>query len=322
VSKPTISFIMKNYDYLAPFAAGDVVAEDIELKLDRFTSMLQVVDDPAVDGGELSFSAHLIRLANGDRSFVGIPFFATRLFRHRCFFVRRDSGLKSFKELAGKRIGTNAWPDSGNTWSRSLLRAEGVQIDQIQWWVGAVDDPTYDAFHGRAQYDLPYVHAAEPGRVLVDMLLEGELDALMCPVPPKGFRDVLSPIVRLIQDYPRAEAEYYRKTGICPTQHILGLRRAVFERAPWVARSIYQTLEKSKAQWQAGRRRLTDTTPWLLAEIEKATEMMGEDWSPNGVEANFKAISCLCEEELAQGLIAEPLDPNTVFAEFQEVMKG
>jgi 4,5-dihydroxyphthalate decarboxylase len=85
--------------------------------------------------------------------------------------------------------------------------------------------------------------------------------------------------------------------------------------------SIFQVLERSKTQWQAGRRRLTDTSPWLLAEIEKATALIGEDWSPNGVEANWTAIKTLCEEEYAQGLIPQPLDPTTVFAEFQEAMK-
>ena len=44
----------------------------------------------------------------------------------------------------------------------------------------------------------------------MDMLLSGDLDAVMCPVPPKGFYAADSKMVRLIPDYRRAEQEYYR----------------------------------------------------------------------------------------------------------------
>src|SRR5262249_50230145 len=144
----------------------------------------RTLNDPAVEAGELSFSRHIHRMATGDGSFVGIPFFAYRAFRHRCFFVRRDDGLRDFADLAGKRVGTNEWPPSGNTWSRAILRDAGVKIEGIRWWVGSVDGHASNRPQGALP---PYVQAAPPDRSLRDMLLDGELDALMCPVPPRGF---------------------------------------------------------------------------------------------------------------------------------------
>src|SRR5215208_585792 len=105
MSKLTVTLVIKDYDYLAPLACGDVVAEDLDLRLDRDTpgALDRTLSDHAIQVGELSFARHLTRLSHDDHTFVGIPIFPTRAFRQRCFFVRRDSGLSSLKDLAGKR---------------------------------------------------------------------------------------------------------------------------------------------------------------------------------------------------------------------------
>jgi 4,5-dihydroxyphthalate decarboxylase len=150
------------------------------------------------------------------------------------------------------------------------------------------------------------------------MLIDGELDALMIALPPQGFYEPDSPIVRVIPDYRVAERAYYERTGLYPAHHIVGIRREIFERHPWVAQSLFDAFERSKSIWQ-GRRRLAETTPWLLAEIEAATALMGTlDWQPNGVEPNRAMTAALCDELYAQGLIDQPLDPETVFAEFEQ----
>jgi 4,5-dihydroxyphthalate decarboxylase len=321
VSKLAINVVTKNYDHLAPLACGDVVAEGIDLSLDRKTSMIQFLLDPTFHAGEMSFSQYLIRLSQGERDFVGMPVFPTRAFRHRCFFVLRDSGLEEFKDLEGKRVGTNAWPDTGNTWSRAALREQGVQIDQIDWWVGPIDDPSYDSFGHRPKLTLPSnVQPTAPGQTIRDMLLDGELDALMCPIPPKGFYDPDSPIARLFPDYRQVEQAYARRVNYFPAHHIIAMRREVFERDPWVARGLYQAFDRSRVQWQEERRRLAETSPWLLADLEDTTELLGHDWQPYGVQRNRRMIQALCDEELAQGLIDQPLDPSRVFAEFEQVM--
>ena len=97
------------------------------------------------------------------------------------------------------------------------------------------------------------------------------------------------------------------------------MRRELFEREPWIARSIYDALDESKRVWQASRRRLAETTPWLLTELEEATALIGEDWWPNGVAANRHVIRAMCEEQAAQGLVEKQVDPESVFAEYTEV---
>jgi len=322
MSKRTINLVARGYDLLMPLACGDVDVEGVELNLDRKTDMKAFMADPFFDAGEMSFSQYLIRTAQDEREFVGLPVFLMRGFRHRCFFVLRDSGLNSFQSLVGKRVGTNGWPDTGNTWSRAALREQGVGLDQIDWWVGPVDDPAYDSFGQRPALTLPpNVQPLAAGQTLQDMLLAGDLEAMMCPWPPRRSHEPNSPIVRLFPNFREVEQAYARRVGFYPGFHILAVRRGVLERDPWVAHSLYQAFEQARKKAQADRRWLADTSPWLLADFEEAAALFGSDWQPNGVEANLTMIQALCDEEYAQGLISKPLDSTTVFAEFEKLME-
>lgn len=337
MSKLTINLVARSYDLLMPLACGDVeiegadadieaVAADIqavELNLDRQTDMKEFLVDQSFHAGEMSFSQYLIRMALGDREFVGLPIFLMRGFRHRCFYVLSGSGLTSFGHLAGKRVGTNGWVDTGNTWSRAALREQGVNIGQIEWWVGPVDDPAYDSFGKRPAVKLPAnVRPVAAGRTLQEMLLGKELDALMCPWPPKRFSEPASPIVRLYHNYQEVEQDYAQCIGFYPGFHILAIRRPVLERHPWLARTLFEAFERSRLQAGANRRWLADTSPWYLADLEVTEQVLGADWQAHGIEPNQRMIQALCEEEYAQGLIPEPLDHKAVFQEFAEMMGG
>ena len=134
--KLSIKLVTKDYDFFAPLACGDVSADGINLIYERDTpnALDRTLADASIDAGELSLSRQLARLASGDLSFVGIPVFPQRVFRHRCFFVRRGSGLTSFEQLAAKRIGCNEWPASGNTWSRAICATTASKSKASRGW--------------------------------------------------------------------------------------------------------------------------------------------------------------------------------------------
>ena len=311
---------IKDYDHIAPLRAGDVRPEGIDLTFDFGPDVLnRVVNLPEVPVGELSFGRYLIRLAGGDRSIVGLPIFTTCLFRQRVFYVRQESPLTTLAELTGKRIGTNEWPATGNTWARAALREQGVKIETIRWSVGTVDGPS----PGSVKDPLPaHVRPAPAGRSLREMLLDGELDALMIAYPPAGFYDADSPIRRLIPDWVGAEKAYLARVGFIPAHHVMGVKRTLFEQHPWVVKSLYDAFDRSKRLWQENRLKLTDTTPWALQDIEEARRLVGEDWQPYGVEPNRRVIAALCEEQYAQGLVQQPFDPAAAFADFEQVVPG
>jgi 4,5-dihydroxyphthalate decarboxylase len=312
-----VTLATRDYDFVAPLALGDVRAEGVDLRLLRsFDALRRFADDPEIEGGEASFSQYLRRVAAGDRSLVGLPVFIMREFRHRCFFVRRDSDLAEFTDLAGTRIGTDAWGASGNTWSRALLRAAGVALDGIRWFVGPVNP-------GDAPADTrslpPGVAATPHGRPLGEMLLTGDLDALMCPWPPRGFDDPRTAIRRLYRDYRSVEREYYRRTGIYPAHHVIVLRRGFFDRHPGAAVPIFQAFARAREQSERNHRVLHETSPWLLADLEEQTALMGADFRPYGYRDNRAMVAAFCEEQFAQGLIPKPVSPDVLFADFESL---
>jgi 4,5-dihydroxyphthalate decarboxylase len=261
-------------------------------------------------------------MAENNFDFVGIPVFVCRSFRHRCFFVRKGSDIQSFKDLEGKRVGTDSWPASGNIWSRAALREQGVALDKIQWWEGSIDE-SYAPIEKPSEIS-PFSPNQElktlSERKLETMLIEGELDAVMCPMPPEKFYDDNSQIVRLLADFKSEEQAYYRRTGVNPGHHIIGLRRSVFEQDPSIATRLYTALNQSMAIWMERRLYLAETSAWLQADIEESIAVLGRDWQPNGIKANQKMIKTLCDEEYDQGIIAAPLDSTSVFADFEKIM--
>ena len=315
MAKVPMRIVMRDYYQVEALASGEVAAEGINLTVDRSVPMTTFLADAAVPAGEMSFAGYVRRRAVGDTDVVGLPVFAMRGFRQRCFFVRRDSGLASFGDLAGKRVGTNGWPDSGNTWSRSLLRDAGVGLEQVEWWVGPTDDP---AGKRMTADELPAtVSPIAAGETLAGMLAAGTLDAIMIPWPPKGFYDERSPIVRLLSDYRAAELEYARKFGFLPGLHVVGVRSAVLAEHPWVARSLFDAFERA---WRLSEERLwgwTDSTPWLLDDLEQIRRIVGPDWGAHGVAPNRSMIQRFLDELAAQEVIARPISIEEVFGEFE-----
>jgi 4,5-dihydroxyphthalate decarboxylase len=319
MNEPSLALLMKDYDYLAPLACGDVVARGIRLTVERDTPLAldRAANDPQVEAGELSLCRWIRRFAGGDRTFVAIPFFPYRGFRQRCFFVRRGSGLTELRDLQGKRIGTNDWPATGNTWSRAALREQGVPIDGIEWLIC----PANPVDAARPQGDLPpYARPARPGQSLSELLLGGEVDALMCPLPPAGFDPQAGPIVRLYRDFRRVEQDYYRRTGLYPIHHVLGLRREIFAARPWIAGELFRVLEESRRRWQANRAEWAEATPWYQAEIEEVAALMGADWHQNGLTENRLVVQTLCDEMSDQGLLPHPVACESIFAEYAEAI--
>ena len=176
--RPRITIATNNWDHLSPLVRGDVSAEGVDLHLDRLAALTPAREDPAVQACEQSLSQYLLYYARGDRRWVGLPIFLMRTFRHRSFYVQRDSRLARLAELRRKRIGISGWPDTGNTWARAALRAAGVEIQEANWWLGPVDNTGYDAIGHRPSVELPTnVHGLAPEQTQVAFGVQGSQQA-------------------------------------------------------------------------------------------------------------------------------------------------
>ncbi|MGE5147087.1 MAG: ABC transporter substrate-binding protein, partial [Candidatus Eiseniibacteriota bacterium] len=249
--------------------------------------------------------------------------FPSRVFRHSAFYVRKDSGIASAKDLEGRTVGIPEWAQTAGIYARGMLAEYyGVDLAAIRWVQAGVNQP------GRAEkvaFELPrgVAYEARPDRCLSEMLLSGEIDAACTARAPDSFLSGDPRVVRLFPDSQAEERRYFHDTGIFPIMHVVTIRRAVFEQHPWVAPNLLQAFEAAK---NAAVARLCDITasraplPWIASLAVAAAESAGGDLWPYGVEANRTTLGAFCRFAHAQGLTATCLAPDDLFP--KEVKAG
>src|SRR5215470_10018462 len=190
------------------------------------------------DISEVSLAKFLALSAQGQAPFVGIPVFPSRVFRHSAIYVRRDRNIATAKALEGKTVGIPEWAQTAGIFARGLLaETYGVDLAKIGWIQAGVDEP------GRVEkvdITLPkgIRYAQRPDNSLNALLLDGDIDAVISARAPRGYAGGEGPIVRLFEAYRSVEARYYEQTKIFPIMHVIAIRRAIYERYPWVAKNL------------------------------------------------------------------------------------
>jgi 4,5-dihydroxyphthalate decarboxylase len=303
---------------------GDVKPDGVELNLIHGTGgdwparaemLRRALSDPEVDGGEASMAGHLRRIDNDDRSFVALPVFPLRNFTARDLYVRNDGSIRTPADLIGKRVGMYDWVASGSIWYRHFLNFIGVPPAKLEWWIGDVEG----GWRARHPGDLPPgVNAVPEGRYLLEMLLAGDLEAIYSPPRPSRYHPKDGPIVRLFSDCRQIEREYYRMTKVYPPQHLLVLRREVWERDKGLARSLTHAFIRSNEMFAAAQRNFPYVSPWLDPELEETEALMGSDFHQDGYERNRLTLDAFCQQAFDVGITKRRVTTEEYFTEFLE----
>jgi 4,5-dihydroxyphthalate decarboxylase len=256
---------------------------------------------------------YLYRIDKGDRRYVGLPVFPLRNFTARDLYVRRGGPIQTPADLTGKRIGMYSYTASGSIWYRHFLRFVGLDPVKIQWWIGDIDTP----WSVPMDQTLPAgVNAPAKGRSLADMLVAGELEAIYSPPRPQAYHPRTGPITRLFPDFRPIEQEYFLKTGAFPPQHLIVLRREIWEANPWIAKSLTDAFIAANDCFTAAQKGFPYATPWLEAELEDTTAVMGEDFHPFGLAQNRAQIDMFAGEAFRLGLTSRQVTTEEYFADY------
>jgi len=270
------------------------------------------------DVSELSFSSYLRTVAAGTSEYIGIPAFVSRIFRHSGIYVRTDAGIRRPEDLRGKRIGVPEYQITAVVWMRGMIQHEyGVKPSEILWRSGGQEQP---GRHERTPLKpIPGLDLKPIGadQTLVGMLKAGELDALFTARAPSSFLAGEPHIARLFPDTRAAEIAYYKKTGLFPIMHLVGIRKSLAERYPWLATSVYKAFCDAKAIAMTNLRdvnALLVSLPFLEAETRETAAAMGEDFWRYGVRENLPEIEALTQYAHEQGLIDRKVGVEELFA--------
>jgi ABC-type nitrate/sulfonate/bicarbonate transport system substrate-binding protein len=310
-----------DYDRTRDLEDGTVRPDGIELTYLRLPveeTFFRMLRHREFEVAEMSLSSYVVALQEDPSPFVALPVFTSRMFRHGCAYINKDSGVTVPGDLRGKTVGVPEYQLSANVWIRGILADQhDVPVDSIAYRTGGQEEC------GRiekAHLDLPdriSVEPIPPDQTLSRMLVDGDIDALYTPRLPAPFADRHPAVERLFPDVLRAEKEYFAATGIFPIMHVVVVRRDVYDSYPWVAQSLYKAFVMAKA---SVRDRLYDSSalrfmlPWLTQHLEEAQEVLGDDYWSYGLEANHHVLATFLRYHHQQGLSPRALEPEDLFA--------
>lgn len=321
MSKLPLTLACWNYDRTAALTDGRVSPDGIDLNyiaLDVEETFFRMLRHREFDAAEMSLSSYCVGLGRGGTDFVALPVFPSRFFRHSCIFVSARSGITTPADLVGKRIGVPEYQMTAPVWIRGILQDEfGIDPASVHYFTGGEETPGREE---KLKLDLPErfrLSAIGPDQTLAAMLAAGEIDALYTARAPSTFYSKPDAVRRLFPDFVAEEQRYFGKTGIFPIMHVIALRRDVYERNRWIARSLMKAFAQAKALAQAELRisaSLKTMLPWQIAMLEQTTATMGEDWWPYGVDANRAVLKTFTRYHHEQGLSPRQLAIDELFA--------
>jgi 4,5-dihydroxyphthalate decarboxylase len=249
---------------------------------------------------EMAITTYLTAKAH-DKPFTALPVFVMRQFHHSPIVYNIKSGVRSPKDLEGKKVGVRAYTVTTGVWARGILATEyGVDLEKITWVV--VDEEHVE------EYRKPANVMDRPGASLVEMLVDGELAAAI------GVGKVDSSDVKaLIPDAATAEAAWYQKTGIYPINHTVVVKDVLLQSDPSLAPRLFAAFEAAKAQFL---KQLTsgDALPADLQVLAKRRSLVGDDPLPNGLAPNRKALDAIIRFAYEQKILPRPVKPEEMFA--------
>ena len=316
VDEPLI-LLSRQYDRTAALVDGRVSVGGRRTRIEVMDSppatFKRLSTDHNVVAGEMSFGFHTAAANTDSPAFVGVPVFLSRSFRHGNVFVRKDSSLDDFSQLAGHRIGLEEYAMTMAVWVRALLDDAGIRPEQIHWHTARspVVAPEVEA---RLQQSLN-LNRVEPGS-LWKLLEAGEIDAVIGR--PPDFHDVYDgPFRRLLRDHWQVQRSHFQSTGIFPIMHVLVVRRDAYEADPAIAMDLYDAFTDAKRlaieDLRTNLNTLCVTLPMLEAHVEETDALFGPDWWPYGVTANRTSLETFVIHSLRQGLITSHLEIDQLF---------
>jgi 4,5-dihydroxyphthalate decarboxylase len=319
MSQLQISIAMGDYDRNRALFDGRVQidgCDPVYMLLSPEEMFFRAMRSRDFDITELSFSSYLVKHAQGDCPYIAVPVFLSRAFRHTSIYVRKDR-IHQPQDLKGKRVGIPEYQLTAIVWARSILQDDyGIRPEDVTWVRGGIDTPGRPE---KIKLNLPagvHVEAAPQGATISQLLDAGEIDGFIAPRPPSGAA-LQNPHVGWLFDDPTAVAkDYYRRTGIFPIMHVVGIRKEIAAAHPWLPAAVFKAFNASKA---AALELLADTSatkvtlPFVEEQLKAAKDLLGEDFWSYGVQANRNTLQAFLKHHHAQGLSSRLVDVDELF---------
>ena len=319
MNKLQLSIAMGDYDRTRALLDGSVQIDGVSpvcMTLSPEETFFRAFRGVEFDISELSFSSYLVKASKGESPYIAVPVFLSRAFRHTSIWVRKDR-IKKPEDLKGKRVGVPEYQLTANVWARAILQDDfGVSPADMHWVRGGIDTPGRPE---KIKLQLPAdvrLENAPEGVTISDMLDRGDIDGFIAPRPPSGAA-LHNPNVGWLFDDPTATAkDYYRRTGVFPIMHVVGVKKELAAAHPWLPGAVLKAFTQAKA---VALEKLADTSatkvtlPFVEEQLKAARDAMGDDYWAYGVAASRRTLETFVRHHFAQGLSARLMSVDEIF---------
>lgn len=286
MAKMKLFTLLGNYPNTAALKKGDVKSDLIDfdfadVKVSN-TAFKPLVREAKFDVAELAIVTYLQAKTFG-KPYALIPATVLGRGQHHTIAYNLEHGPLKPSDLAGKRVGVRAYTQTTGAWVRGFLADDyGVDIAKVRWI-------TFEEPHLAEYKDPDFVTRAGEGKTIVQMLLDGKLDAAI-------VGDTL-PDPRLKPLIPHAEAvarQWAETHGGVPINHLMVVRDSIAKSRPDVVQEIYRMLQESRRTVPPPEGGPLD--PWRF-----------------GVEANRRSLEIVIGYSVRQKLIPRAFTVDELF---------
>ena len=272
--------------------------EDVPVLVDGFRRMVRGLE---FDISEMAITTYICAKAHGKRM-TALPIFLVRAFHHGAIMVNTKAGIRTPKDLEGKRVGVNrGYTVTTGVWARSVLQDEhGVDLSKITWVLSGDEHV--------AEYQAPSnVVPIEKGKKMSEMLINGELVAAI------GVDVDHADIKPLIPNALDAGLAALRSRGHYPINHLMVIKDEVLAANPGLAEDVFNTFVASKRAYLERLKAGQIAEPTAIDKMHLRVMDIIKDPLPYGIEPNRMVLQQLAGHAIKQGIISQPVNVDELF---------
>jgi 4,5-dihydroxyphthalate decarboxylase len=281
-----LKVLLGDYPHTAALKSGRIAPSEVSFDFVEAnplnTAFKRMVRDLEFDISELSLVTFL-QAKDAGKPLVLVPAVVMSRFQHPYIVYNAERGELRPDQLTGRRVGCRLYTANTAVWLRCILAGDySVDLDAVRWV--AFQEPHVAEFR-----DPPNVEKAPAGSDLLDLLMRGEVDAIIIDPVPSDPR-----IEPLIFEPAAAAKSWAERHKAIQVNHMVAVRQSLTASNPNAIREFYHLLIESKK----------------LAPPASA----GLDPAPMGLDAaNRRNISLAIECTYRQGLISRRFEVEELF---------
>jgi 4,5-dihydroxyphthalate decarboxylase len=281
---------------------------EVDPLIDAFRRMVRGLE---FDVSEMAMTTYITARAHGKR-LMGLPIFLVRAFHHGAIVYNTRSGIKSPKDLEGRKVGVNrGYTVTTGLWARGILKHQyGVDLDTITWVLSG--DEHVEEFRPPSN-----VVPIEKGKKMADLVASGELPAAI------GL-EIDSPDVKpLIPNAAEAGLEALRSRGHYPINHLIVAKEELLDAHADLAPDIFHAFAEAKRDYIRRLQSGQIQNPTRVDDLHRRVmETTGRDPLPYGIAPNRQALEDLIQYALEQRIIARPVTVEELFSPNTHALLG